>query len=88
MSSDECQILEKTKARDFRCPCGKAYLSYAALFTHIKLKHGGSVQTPLKIGPWSHHKAKKFQDKTRKAPNTYSQKVNSLAFVALLLRKL
>lgn len=29
--------------RDFICSCGKNYLSYAALFTHIKQKHDGKV---------------------------------------------
>lgn len=29
--------------RDFICPCGKSYLSYPALFTHIKQKHNGRV---------------------------------------------
>lgn len=33
----------KAKPRDYKCPCGKAYLSYAALFTHIKQKHNGKV---------------------------------------------
>ena len=23
------------------CPCGKSYYSYPALYTHIKLNHGG-----------------------------------------------
>lgn len=32
-----------SKNRNFICSCGKAYLSYAALFTHIKQKHGGKV---------------------------------------------
>lgn len=31
------------KTRDFICSCGKNYLSYAALFTHIKQKHDGKV---------------------------------------------
>lgn len=31
------------KDRPFICPCGKSYLSYPALFTHIKQKHGGKV---------------------------------------------
>ena len=35
------------KPRDFKCPCGKTYLSYAALFTHIKHKHDGVVNHPL-----------------------------------------
>lgn len=34
---------DKLKSRDYKCPCGKAYLSYAALFTHIKQKHEGKV---------------------------------------------
>lgn len=29
--------------RDYKCPCGKTYLSNAAIFTHIKQKHGGVV---------------------------------------------
>lgn len=31
------------KGREFICSCGKNYLSYAALFTHIKQKHDGKV---------------------------------------------
>lgn len=27
--------------RDHKCGCGKTYLSYPALYTHIKTKHGG-----------------------------------------------
>ena len=27
--------------RDFTCGCGKAYLSYPALYTHLKQKHKG-----------------------------------------------
>ena len=27
--------------RDFICPCSKNYLSYPALYTHIKQKHNG-----------------------------------------------
>ena len=28
-------------SRDFICGCGKTYLSYPALFTHVKHKHDG-----------------------------------------------
>lgn len=38
---------DKIKSRDFKCPCGKSYLSYAALFTHIKQKHQGKVYIAL-----------------------------------------
>jgi hypothetical protein len=31
------------QGRDFRCGCGKKYLSYPALYTHIKTKHNGST---------------------------------------------
>lgn len=33
--------------RDYICPCGKSYLSYPALFTHIKQKHNGRVLPSL-----------------------------------------
>lgn len=29
------------EGRDFVCGCGKKYLSYPALYTHIKTKHDG-----------------------------------------------
>lgn len=35
---------ESDKTREFFCPCGKGYYSYAALFTHIKQKHDGKVR--------------------------------------------
>ncbi len=28
-------------ARNYLCGCGKAYLSYPALYTHVKNKHTG-----------------------------------------------
>lgn len=43
------------KDRPFICPCGKSYLSYPALFTHIKQKHGGkvSIVPRRRRGMWS-----------------------------------
>lgn len=29
--------------RDYICSCGKSYLSYPALYTHIKTKHDGKA---------------------------------------------
>ena len=29
------------EGRDYQCGCGKRYLSYPALYTHIKTKHNG-----------------------------------------------
>lgn len=37
---------EQEKERQFICACGKAYFSYAALFTHVKQKHDGKVNSP------------------------------------------
>ena len=37
---------DPSKHRDFICPCGKGYFSYAALFTHVKQKHQGKVRSP------------------------------------------
>lgn len=31
------------KGRDYQCGCGKTYLSYPALYTHIKTKHHGKT---------------------------------------------
>ena len=28
-----------SESRDYACPCGKSYLSYAAAYTHAKNKH-------------------------------------------------
>ncbi len=39
LTSSEEGLITRIKAREFGCPCGKSYLSYAALFTHIKQKH-------------------------------------------------
>lgn len=32
------------EGRNFTCPCGKSYLSYPALYTHVKTKHEGKVK--------------------------------------------
>lgn len=32
-----------TQNRDYKCPCGKNYLSYPALYTHVKQKHGDEI---------------------------------------------
>ncbi len=32
--------------RNYICVCGKRYLSYPALYTHIKNKHQGKAPTP------------------------------------------
>ena len=37
--------------RNYKCPCGKTYLSYPALFTHIKQKHDGKVLLLLYQAP-------------------------------------
>lgn len=33
------RIRTDLESRDYHCPCGKAYLSYSALHTHIKKYH-------------------------------------------------
>lgn len=39
--------INSMKGREFICSCGKNYLSYAALFTHIKQKHDGKVHQSI-----------------------------------------
>lgn len=31
------------RERNYKCSCGLSYLSYPALYTHVKLKHSGKV---------------------------------------------
>lgn len=42
-SKNSSEKKSKDSARAFGCPCGKTYLSYPALFTHVKQKHEGNV---------------------------------------------
>lgn len=49
--------LSSAGKRDFGCPCGKTYLSYPALFTHVKQKHNGKVFCPLFLASWRSHQA-------------------------------
>lgn len=45
-------------SRDYICPCGKSYLSYPALFTHIKIKHNGRAPGQI-IKPKSENPSKR-----------------------------
>lgn len=38
------------ESRDFTCNCGKKYLSYAAVYTHVKQKHDLDKKFLLTIG--------------------------------------
>lgn len=35
-------MLKNEGNRNYVCGCGKAYLSYPALYTHVKTKHNGT----------------------------------------------
>jgi hypothetical protein len=56
---DEGKKSRRTKkdgeGRNYACPCGKTYLSYPALYTHVKTKHSDKPnfldQKPLKESP-------------------------------------
>ena len=39
--------------RDFTCGCGKCYLSYPALYIHIKTKHGSVTPTGTNVPLYS-----------------------------------
>lgn len=36
---------EAADQRNFECACGRKYLSYSALYTHSKQKHGVTIST-------------------------------------------
>lgn len=46
--SEELKKKRRTRndedGRNFTCTCGKSYLSYPALYTHIKTKHNGKAE--------------------------------------------
>jgi hypothetical protein len=55
MDSSQSNPETKQLTRDYKCPCGKTYLSNAAIFTHIKQKHGGVVCFYFyNLGTWAH----------------------------------
>lgn len=41
--------------RDFVCECGKSYLSYSALYTHAKVKHGNKITYEQSLYTTSNH---------------------------------
>ena len=62
---------QKTKVapeeKTFKCGCGKAYLSYAALYTHCKVKHTG-------IFPEGTDAGEKKKQGRPKASSVYSER--------------
>ncbi len=40
--------------RNYICNCGKSYLSYPALYTHIKTKHQGQAPSPGEVQAYNH----------------------------------
>jgi hypothetical protein len=46
-NTDEARRRRRTRSddkdRNYKCSCGRSYLSYPALYTHIKTKHDGKV---------------------------------------------
>ena len=42
-NQNEDRNAKQEPTRSCGCPCGKFYLSYPALFTHVKQKHDGKV---------------------------------------------
>ena len=68
----------KPLSRDYKCPCGKTYLSYAALFTHIKQKHDGKVSYSIIQAPGQIQKPK-VESKPRGRPPLASKVKATLA---------
>ena len=54
------------ESRDFKCNCGKSYLSYAAAYTHDKNKHGGAKTFLDKIAKPDRERLKRGRPKERK----------------------
>lgn len=55
------------QGRDYVCGCGKKYLSYPALYTHIKTKHEGhQPEGTQKTGTINKRQKQKIDDKLLK----------------------
>lgn len=55
-----------SKQRNYICSCNKSYLSYPALFTHIKRKHNGKVYFIfILIGSWRDYYSKENKENSR-----------------------
>lgn len=57
------------QGRDYVCGCGKRYLSYPALYTHIKTKHDGHQPEGTQktgVAPVSRRAKQKIDDKVLK----------------------
>ncbi len=67
---------KKPQSRDFKCPCGKTYLSYAALFTHIKQKHDGKVITVATLGSRLNRKAQDIKQAKRETSTCSQEQVD------------
>lgn len=68
------------EGRDFQCGCGKRYLSYPALYTHIKTKHEGKQpEGTQKTGTTITAKRTKLklEDETLKIIDTYFSEFES-----------
>lgn len=62
------------EGRDFMCGCGKRYLSYPALYTHIKTKHEGrQPEGTLKSAPIKRQRPK-FEEETLRSLYSLLQK--------------
>ena len=68
MSSSPQQELVAAGSRDYICPCGKSYLSYPALFTHIKQKHDGKVMLHLSAGTRRNQETKAYRKRKGETP--------------------
>lgn len=48
LDNDDLKRKRRTRndedGRNFSCNCGKSYLSYPALYTHVKTKHNGKPE--------------------------------------------
>lgn len=64
----------KENGREYGCPCGKYYLSYCALYTHIKTKHDGVVLHKHIVGTRDTDKATAQQKQGQAKAYLYGQR--------------
>jgi len=94
MDSDNTDISIKKRVRncngqrDYICGCSKAYLSYPAIYTHVRNKHNGIF--PIKsyfMKDGTKHKIKNRSDKSETETSSHQIETSPLNELKLLYKK-
>lgn len=75
------------QGRNFKCGCGKKYLSYPALYTHIKTKHGGVTPSGTNTSQFQTGRGRGRPRKIQVMVQDHDEKMRALGLEGLLHAK-